>query len=75
VADVRSVEDLGGTRFRLFHDPGFDPTEALVRASVEEDWGLAELTPVETSLEEVFVQLTQGEEESPAAPTPDRAGP
>jgi hypothetical protein len=27
--------------------------------SVEQDWGLVELSPVETTLEEVFVNLTQ----------------
>jgi len=75
IPGVRSVEHLGGTRFRLFHDPGVDPAEALVRASVEEDWGLAELAPVETSLEEVFVQLTQGEDDVAVPPAPAGAAP
>ena len=61
---VSSVETLGSGAFRLFHPPGTDPTDALVAASVHEGWGLRELSPVETSLEEVFVQLTQREEET-----------
>jgi hypothetical protein len=44
-----------------------DPVEALVRRSVESDWGLEELAPLETSLEEVFVNLTQREDAAVAA--------
>jgi ABC-2 type transport system ATP-binding protein len=36
-----------------------DPTDQLVRASVERDWGLYQLSPAQASVEEVFVQLTQ----------------
>jgi ABC-2 type transport system ATP-binding protein len=38
-----------------------DPTEALVRASVERNWGLYHLAPERATLEDVFVQLTQQE--------------
>jgi ABC-2 type transport system ATP-binding protein len=65
VAGVQGVEQLSATRFRLFHDPEASPAETLVKRSVEEDWGLVELSPVETTLEEVFVNLTQRDE--PAA--------
>jgi hypothetical protein len=41
---------------------GTDPTDDLVRASVERGWGLFQLQPAQASLEEVFVQLTQSEE-------------
>ena len=64
---VKSVEPLGEKRFRLLHEPGTDPTDGLVRRSVELNWGLFELSPLETSLEEVFVNLTQ-REETTAAP-------
>ncbi|MEI7969354.1 MAG: ABC transporter ATP-binding protein [Betaproteobacteria bacterium] len=67
IAGVKAVEPLGGTRFRLFHEPEVDPVEALVRRSVESDWGLEELAPLETSLEEVFVNLTQREDAAVAA--------
>lgn len=36
-----------------------DLTDQLVRASVERDWGLYQLSPAQASVEEVFVQLTQ----------------
>jgi ABC-2 type transport system ATP-binding protein len=41
--------------------PGAD-ADALVRRSVERDWGLYQLQPAQTSLEDVFVRLTRREE-------------
>lgn len=61
LAGVRSVEALSAQRFRLFHEADADPAEALVKRSVEADWGLVELTPAETTLEEVFLHLTQSD--------------
>ena len=75
LAGVKAAEALGGAHFRLFHEPAEDPTDLLVRTSVEQDWGLTELTPVETSLEEVFVQLTQREEENAPAASAETAAP
>lgn len=65
---VRSVEALSEQRFRLLHEADADPAEALVKRSVEHDWGLVELTPAETTLEEVFVHLTQSDAMEQAAP-------
>ncbi|MBX9631012.1 MAG: ABC transporter ATP-binding protein [Burkholderiales bacterium] len=65
---VRNVEVLSGDRFRLFHEADINPAETVVKRSVEQDWGLTELTPVETTLEEVFVHLTQSDAAEPPAP-------
>jgi len=62
VPGVSGVEALSTHRFRLLHEPGADPAETVVKASVAQDWGLIELSPVETTLEEVFVHLTQNDE-------------
>jgi ABC-2 type transport system ATP-binding protein len=40
---------------------GQDPAEAIVRTSVERNWGLHYLAPEAASLEDVFVQLTTAE--------------
>ena len=40
------------------------PTDALVRLAVEKSWGLFQLVPAQTSVEEVFVQLTKKDEAS-----------
>ena len=47
----RGVEAIGGASF-----------DALVRRAVEESWGLFQLVPAQTSVEEVFVQLTKKDE-------------
>ncbi len=62
VAGVEEVEALGEGRFRLRLAAAADPAEALVRHSVEHDWGLYELSPERLSLEQIFVELTTTEE-------------
>jgi ABC-2 type transport system ATP-binding protein len=57
------VEAIGANRFRVRPRPDTDPTDALVRASVDKGWGLYQLQPAQASLEEVFVQLTDNEEQ------------
>ena len=59
-ANGADVEAVNANLFRVRPNGG-DPTEALVRASVERGWGLYQLQPALASLEEVFVQLTQKE--------------
>ncbi len=67
-ADGADVEAINANLFRVRPNGG-DPTEALVRTSVERGWGLYQLQPALASLEEVFVQLTQKEEDGPGANT------
>jgi ABC-2 type transport system ATP-binding protein len=59
---VAAAEDVSETQFLLHLAADSDPTDALVRRSVEQDWGLYRLSPGETTLEEVFVDLTRREE-------------
>jgi ABC-2 type transport system ATP-binding protein len=66
VAGGASVDVVSINLFRVHPRAGSDPTEDLVRASVERGWGLFQLQPAQASLEEVFVQLTQREEEATA---------
>jgi ABC-2 type transport system ATP-binding protein len=64
VGGVNRVDVLGPHQFLLGRDPDEDPTEELVRRSVSGGWGLYELGPAHSRLEDVFVQLTR--EELPA---------
>lgn len=57
------VDSLEKGQFRVFLKPGAS-VEALVKASVEEDWGLHQLTPEQQSLEDLFIELTAGEKET-----------
>jgi ABC-2 type transport system ATP-binding protein len=70
--DVTRVEDLDEGRFRLHCAEGSDPREAVAGAAAKNGWGLIELRAEHKTLEEIFVELTLGEEPPPvdAAPEP-----
>ncbi|MGH8750259.1 MAG: ABC transporter ATP-binding protein [Burkholderiales bacterium] len=68
---VTALENLAGVigaqqtepgQFRIQFSPHSDPTAALVQSAVEENWSLYHLSRSQASLEDVFVQLTQQEE-------------
>ena len=56
---VAAVERVSDRLYRLQLSADRDPTEQLVARSVEKNWGLCQLTPAQTSLEDVFVNLTR----------------
>ncbi len=62
---VIQIEPMGATRYRLRLEPDSDPTTEIAAYVVNAGWGLRELIPERRSLEQVFVELTAGEE-SPA---------
>jgi ABC-2 type transport system ATP-binding protein len=57
VPGVSAVESVDAHRFRL-ELADRDPTEALVALSVQKNWGLFQLSAAQSSLEDVFVNLT-----------------
>ncbi len=60
---MRNIQAVDGSHFRF--EAGEDGVEELLRAALAENWGLTELTRQSRTLEEIFVQLTHGEQ--PAA--------
>jgi ABC-2 type transport system ATP-binding protein len=58
VKGIESVELLDNGLLRLSHVPGEAPTDEIVQISVKKGWGLHQINPDQTSLEDVFVQLT-----------------
>jgi ABC-2 type transport system ATP-binding protein len=65
------VDKVSGGVFRISPEQKeTDLTDQLVRASVERDWGLYQLSPAQATVEEVFVQLTKrdGTEADPGRP-------
>ncbi len=66
------VEQASAGVFRVIAPPGQDPTDQLLRASLERNWGLYQLSPAQASVEEVFVQLTRQDEV--AAGVPNKSG-
>jgi ABC-2 type transport system ATP-binding protein len=62
--DVARAEATSGNVFRVTFSGNSDASEALARHAVEKSWGLYQLAPAQSTLEDVFVQLTQKEEQA-----------
>jgi ABC-2 type transport system ATP-binding protein len=71
IAGVAEVEPADGLWRIRFHE-GSQPHEAIVQAAVQHGWGLYHIAPDQTSLEDVFVQLTY-HDASAAAELPQAA--
>ena len=61
LAGIKRVEGLDADTLRLHHADDDTLAERIVAASVAGDWGLYELVSESRSLEEIFVELTFGE--------------
>ncbi len=64
IVEIQSLENNG---YRIIHDSGSNPADEIARVAVEGNWGLLELTPASPGLEQVFLNLTRGEEAHDAA--------
>jgi ABC-2 type transport system ATP-binding protein len=77
VAKIKGVADAeltGNNMVRIRVEEGAEPQEAIVKAAVRNGWGLYQIAPDQTSLEDVFIQLTyqngaQDETQAPREPT------
>jgi len=58
LANVEKAETLDNGMVRVYFTPGASPAEKIIAAAVKGDWGLYQINPDQTSLEDVFVQLT-----------------
>jgi len=61
ISDIVEVEQLNDERFCLHYLPEKNPAEEIVKLSVNNDWGLVELSPHRRSLEDIFVDITTSE--------------
>lgn len=64
IPGVAHVEPVAAALFRVRFAAGADAIDELVARAVANGWDLCQLTPAQTSLEEVFVNITQREENS-----------
>lgn len=62
ITGVESVEELDASRRRVGFDPHHNPAETIAAEAVEQGWGLQELVQERTTLEQIFVSLTTGDE-------------
>jgi ABC-2 type transport system ATP-binding protein len=61
IEGVISVEKDADTLFRIQWSADANPTDELVTRAVSAKWGLYQLSPAQTRLEDVFVRLTRSE--------------
>lgn len=62
ITGVAQVQAVSPTLFRMQFHTDQDASERLVTLAAQHDWGLYQLTPAHSSLEEVFTHLTQSED-------------
>jgi len=58
IPGVTRAEAAGENLYRVHIAAGVDPTERIVALAAERQWGLHQITPAQTNLEDVFVNLT-----------------
>jgi ABC-2 type transport system ATP-binding protein len=59
---VHQVTQLHDGAIRISHAADRSPAADIARLAVERDWGLLEMTPESLGLEQIFIELTQGDE-------------
>jgi len=66
IAGISHVEQLSATRFRVLHAPASNsttanPKSALLTLAEQQGWQLELLTPLQATLEDVYVKITDAE--------------
>jgi len=64
ISGVNNVESFDGGRFKLHHNIDTDISDSIISLAIEEDLGLTELTPESKTLEQIFVDITSGDQSS-----------
>ena len=62
IPGIIEAEKAGDNLFRVRVAADVDPTERIVALAAERQWGLRQIGPAQTSLEDVFVNLTRRDE-------------
>lgn len=61
ISSINSVENPSDTDYFIHHDSNSNPIESIAEIIVNAGWGLMELTPVQQSMEDIFISLTAKE--------------
>ena len=82
IEGISHVEQLSATQFRVLHAPASNsttanPKAALLTLAEQRGWQLEQLTPLQATLEDVFVRITDAESAltAPARGTPPETRP
>ncbi len=55
---IGGIEQISATQFRVLHAPDNNPSGALLSLAEQRGWQLEQLTPLQATLEDVFVKIT-----------------
>ncbi len=61
IPGISSVEPLSAHQFRILHPADNNPSSGLLSLAAQHGWQLEQLTPLQASLEEVYVKITGDE--------------
>ena len=61
IAGISHVEQLSATQFRVLHGADQNPKAALLTLAEQQGWQLEQLTPLQATLEDVYVRITDAE--------------
>jgi ABC-2 type transport system ATP-binding protein len=61
IAGISHVEQLSATQFRVLHASDHNPKAALLTLAEQQGWQLEQLTPLQATLEDVYVRITDAE--------------
>jgi len=62
ISGISEAESLANGLIRVRYAESAEPAEAIVQTAVQQGWGLHQIAPDQTSLEDVFMQLTYQEQ-------------
>jgi len=60
---VNIVTALSDSRFKIQYQPEHNPTQALLKSAITQQWQLTSLSPEQHSLEDVFMNIIRQEDE------------
>lgn len=61
IPGITAVEAMSENQFRILHAPDNNPGSTLLSMAAQHGWQLEQLTPLHSTLEEVFVKITGDE--------------
>jgi ABC-2 type transport system ATP-binding protein len=64
ISGITDIEQISATQFRVMHTSDHNPSDTLISLSGERNWRLEQLTPLQATLEEVYVKITASENAS-----------
>lgn len=63
IPSIKNIDHIAETIYLIQYDSHHNPTELIADIIVDSNWGLQELSPIKTSMEDIFISVTSEDEE------------